>query len=327
MYINVLKTTSCCLAQALFVCLTFAEAQAQAAYPTRAVRLVVGYAPGGNADLLSRIVAQKLGEALGQQFVVDNRAGATGTIGSDIVAKATADGYTLLSISSTHVIVPGLFPKLSFDPVKDFAGISRFASVPLVIAVTPSLPTRIKELVARAKAKPGELNYASPGNGSPGHLAGVLFNTVTGTMIEHVPYKSTAQAFTDLISGEVQLMFPTVSAVQPHVKTGKIRALAITSRQRSALAPDLLTAAEAGLPNYEAGTWNAVLAPAHTPQPLINRLNATLVNIMKTPEVRERFIARGAETITDTPAELDQFIAVEIKKWSKVIKDAGVRLD
>lgn len=303
-------------------------AQAQATYPDRPVRLVVPYATGGNADLQSRIIAQKLGEALGQQIVVDNRAGATGIIGTDIAAKALPDGYTLLFIASPHAINPGLFAKLPFDPVKDFAAISLVGSTPLIISVTPALPAKtIKELVALAKAKPGQLNYASAGSGGPGHLAGALFNTVTGVNIVHVPYKGTAQALTDLMSGQVHLMYPSATAVLPHVKVGKIRGLAITGRQRSALAPELMTAAEAGLRGYEASIWNGILAPARTPQTMVNRLHRALVNIIGMPDVRDRMIGLGADPMTSTPAEFEVFIAAEIKKWSRVIKDSGARVD
>ncbi len=302
--------------------------QARAAYPDKPVRMVVPYSVGGNADLQCRILTQKLSEVLGQQFLVDNRAGATGIIGNDIVAKAAPDGYTLLFFASPFVLVPELIKKLPYDPIKDFAAITLVGSTPLIISVTPALPAKsIKELIALAKARPGELNYASAGNGSPGQLAGVLFNSMTGVRIVHVPYKGTAQALTDLMSGQVQLMYPSATSVLPYVRAGKIHALAITSRQRSALAPELTTAIEAGLPGYETGIWNGVLAPARTPPIIIERLHTTLVNIIRTPDVRERIIALGADPMTSSPQEFAAFIAAEIKKWGKVIKDAGVRLD
>ena len=224
--------------------------------------------------------------------------------------------------------IPGLYAKLPFDPIRDFAPISLVGSTPLIITVNAALPVKtIKALVALAKAKPGELSYASQGNGSAGHLAGALFNTLSGTNILHVPYKSTAQAITDLTSGQVQVMYPAVTSVLPHIKAGRLRGLAITSRQRSTLAPDLPTAVESGLSEYEAGIWNGILAPARTPQVIIDRLNATIVKIILTPDVKERIIGLGADPVTSTPAEFSAYIAAEIKKWGKVIKDSGARLD
>ena len=302
-------------------------AQAQAPYPDRPVRLVVPYGPGGNADLQSRIIAQELGEALAQSFVVDNRAGATGIIGADIVAKATPDGYTLLFIASPHAINPSLVAKLPFDPVKDFAAISLVGSTPLIISVTPALPVKtIKELVALAKTKPGQLNYGSA-RGGPGHLAGALFNGVTGVSIVYVPYKITAQVLTDLMGNQIQVAYPSATSVLPHLKAGRLRGLAITGQQRSALAPELITAAEAGLPGYDASIWSGMIAPARTPRPIIERLHATLVTILKAPAVRKRFISLGADPMTSTSAEFGAFVAAEIKKWGKVIKDSGIRTD
>ena len=296
-------------------------------YPEKPVRLVVCYAAGGNADLLSRIFAQKLGEALGQSFAVDNRGGANGVIGAEIVAKAPADGYTLLFIASGHSINPGLYPKMPFDTVKDFSAIGQVASTPLILTVNAALPARsLKELISIAKNRPGELNFASAGNGSPGHLSGALFNSVTGVRIMHIPYKATAQAITDLMSGQVQVMYPTATAVLPFIKSGKLKGLAITGRQRSALASDILTFKEAGL-SYEASTWTGFVAPAHTPQAIIDRVNAALVNIVKSPEVRERVVGLGADPISSTPAEFSALIASDMLKWGKVIKESGAKLD
>ncbi len=308
--------------------LSMNNAHAEGAYPSHAIRFIVPYATGGNGDLVSRIIAQKLTETLGQQLIVDNRVGGTGIVGADIAAKSPADGYTLLSISSPYVIAPGLFPKLPFDPIKDFAAISMFASVPLAVVVAPKVPvTTIKELIALSKTMPGKLNFASAGNASAGQLAGALFNVMAGVNIVHVPYKATAQAFTDVMSGDVQIMYPSLSSVLVHIKSGKIRGLALTSQHRSALAPDLPTVDEAGLPGYEASIWSGVLAPARTPAPIIKRLNETLVALSKSPDVRERFLALGAEPTSDTPAAFESYIVQEIKKWTKVIKDAGVHVD
>ena len=297
-------------------------------YPDKPVRMIVPFAAGGNADILARTLSQKLGETFGQQIIVDNRGGANGVIGTELVAKSAPDGYTLLFVSNGHAINPGLYAKLPYDPIRDFIPVSLVGSTPLIITVNAALPAKtIKALVAIAKAKPGELSYASQGNGSAGHLAGALFNTLSGVSILHVPYKSTAQAITDLTSGQVQLMYPSATTVLPHIRTGRLRGLAITGRQRSALAPDLPTAPEAGLRGYEAGIWNGVLVPARTPQAIVDRLNATIVKIVLTPEVKERIVGLGADPMVSTSAEFSAFIAAEIQKWGKVIKDSGAKLD
>ena len=260
------------LATAAALFLAVAGAQAQTNYPDKAVRLIVPYAAGGNADLLGRVVGQKLGEMFSQQFIIDNRAGANGVIGTELLAKAAPDGYTLAFIASGHSINPGMYAKMPFDPIRDFAPIAQTSSTPILIAVTAALPAKnVKALAALAKARPGDLSYASQGNGSPGHLAGALFNSMNGVNTVHIPYKSTAQAITDLTSGQVQMMYPSATSILPHVKAGRLRAVAIATKTRSALAPDIPTAAESGMPGFEAGIWNGVMAPAHTPQAEIGR--------------------------------------------------------
>ena len=297
-------------------------------YPAKTVRLVVCYAAGGNADLLSRIFAQKLREVLGQLFLVDNRGGAHGVLGTEIVAKAPADGYTLLFIAAGHTINAGLYPNLPFDTLKDFSAISQVGSTPLILAINASLPVaNLTELVALAKSRPGQLNFASAGSGSSGHLSGVLLNAYTGIKTTHVPYKATAQAMSDLMSGQMQIMYPTATAVLPFIKAGKLRGLAITGRQRSAIAPDIVTFMEAGLPNFDTSTWTGIVAPAHTPRTIIDQLNAALVNIIKARDVRERVIGLGADPISSTPAEFHALIASDIQKWTKLIKESGVHLD
>jgi tripartite-type tricarboxylate transporter receptor subunit TctC len=319
--------SACCMM--VFGCaLLFSAAAASQAYPEKPIRLIVPFAAGGNADILARIIGQKLGETLGQQVIVDNRGGANGVIGTDLAAKAAPDGHTLLFIASGHAINPGLYAKLPFDPVRDFAAISLVGSTPLILAVNAALPAKtVKELIALAKRRPGELSYASQGNGSPGHLAGALLNNINKINILHVPYKSTAQAITDLTSGQVQVMYPSMTSVLPHIKAGKLRGLAITSRRRSALAPELPTMVESGVPGYEASIWNGMLAPAATPKAIITKLNAAVVRIIAIPEVKQRIAGLGADPMTSTPEEFGAFIAAEIKKWGKVIKDAGVRID
>jgi tripartite-type tricarboxylate transporter receptor subunit TctC len=311
-------------AAALLVCCAGATAQN---YPEKSVRMIVPYAAGGNADLLARVVSQKLGEAFSQQVIVDNRAGANGVIGTELLAKAAPDGYTLAFTASGHSINPGMY-KVPYDPIRDFAPICQTSSTPILIAVTAALPAKnVKALVALAKSRPGDLSYASQGNGSPGHLAGALFNSMNGVSIVHIPYKSTAQAITDLTSGQVQMMYPSATSIIPHVRAGRLRAVAIATKQRSALAPDIPTAAESGLPGFEAGIWNGMLAPAGTPPAIIEKLHATVAKIIQSADTRERILGMGADPVISTPAEFSAFIAAELKKWTKVIKDSGAKPD
>lgn len=312
-------------AAALFAVCAGANAQN---YPDKPVRMIVPYAAGGNADLLGRVVAQKLGEMFAQQIIIDNRAGANGVIGTELLAKAAPDGYTLGFIASGHSINPGMYSKMPFDPIRDFAPVAQTSSTPIIIAVTAALPAKtVKALAALAKARPGELSYASQGNGSPGHLAGALFNSMNGITIVHIPYKSTSQAITDLSSGQVQMMYPSATSILPHIKAGRLRAVAIATKQRSALAPDIPTAAESGLPGFEAGIWNGVMAPAGTAPAIIEKLHAAIAKIIQSPDTRERILVMGADPAISTPAEFSAFIAAELKKWTKVIKDSGAKLD
>lgn len=318
-----LLRAACALAAALLA----GAAHAQG-YPARPVRLIVPFAAGGNADILARVLAQRLAEHLGQQVVVDNRGGANGVIGTELAAKAAPDGHTLLFVASGHAINPGLYAKLPFDPVRDFSPVAQVSTTPLVLAVSNGIGARtVKELVALARARPGALSFATQGNGSPGHLAGVLFNSANGIDIVHVPYKSTAQALTDLAAGRVQVMYPSLTAALPHVRAGKVQALAITSAQRSPRLPELPTVAESGLAGYEAGIWNGVLAPARTPEPIVARLNAAIVAIVQEGGVAERIAALGAHPAPSTPERFATFIAAEIRKWGRVIREGGVRLD
>jgi len=315
------------LATAAVLFLAAAGAQAQQNYPEKAVRLIVPYAAGGNADLLGRVVGQKLGEMFSQQFIIDNRAGANGVIGTELLARAAPDGYTLAFTASGHSINPGMY-KVPYDPIRDFAPIAQTSSTPILIAVTAALPAKnVKALAALAKARPGDLSYSSQGNGSPGHLAGVLFNSMNRINIVHIPYKSTSQAITDLTSGQVQMMYPSATSILPHVKAGRLRAVAIASKTRSALAPEIPTAAESGMPGFEAGIWNGVLAPANTPPAIIDKLHGAIAKIIQSPDVRERILGMGADPALSTPAEFSAFIAAELKKWTKVIKDSGAKPD
>jgi len=298
-------------------------------FPTKPIRLVVPFPPGGPADAIARPVAQKLTEALGQPVVVDNRAGATGTIGAGIVAKSPPDGYTLLTDpGSTLTINPSLFAKLAFDPLKDFAPITILAAVPNMLEVHPSLPVKsVKELIALAKSKPGQLNYASTGAGQSTHLSMELFKTMAGIDLNHIPYTGSAPALTDLLGGQVSLMFDNMPSSLPHVKAGKLRALAVSTLKRSPTLPQLPTVAESGLPGFEVSVWFAVLAPAGTPRPIVNKLNTVLVKALQAPDVKERLASQGAEAVGDTPEQFTAQMQRDLVKWAKVVKDSGAKLE
>jgi tripartite-type tricarboxylate transporter receptor subunit TctC len=298
-------------------------------YPRRPVRLIVPFPPGGGNDIVARAVAQELGKSLGQQFVVDNRAGAGGAIGAELAARSPADGYTLfLGGVGSHVVNPSLHAKLSYDPIRDFAPVTLIASAPSVLVVNPSLQaTSVAEFTALAKANPGRLNYASNGNGSSAQLAAVLYESMAGVRMVHVPYKGVAPALVDLMSGEVQLMFGTLVAILPHIKAGRLRALAVTGRNRSVLLPEVPTLAESGLPGYEAGSWYGILAPAGTPGAIVARLNAEINNAIRQPEVRERLAAEGAEVIGGTPEEFAVHIRSELARMKKLVREGGLRVE
>jgi tripartite-type tricarboxylate transporter receptor subunit TctC len=298
-------------------------------YPRRPVRLIVPFPPGGGNDIVARAVAQELGKSLGQQFVVDNRAGAGGAIGAELAARSPADGYTLfLGGVGSHVVNPSLHAKLSYDPIRDFAPVTLIASAPSVLVVNPSLQaTSVAEFTALAKANPGRLNYASNGNGSSAQLAAVLYESMAGVRMVHVPYKGVAPALVDLMSGEVQLMFGTLVAILPHIKAGRLRALAVTGRNRSVLLPEVPTLAESGLPGYEAGSWYGILAPAGTPGAIVARLNAEINNAIRQPEVRERLAAEGAEVIGGTPEEFALHIRSELARMKKLVREGGLRVE
>ena len=298
-------------------------------YPAKPIRFVVPFPPGGPADILSRTIGQILAESWGQQVVIDNRAGAGGNIGSEIVAKAPPDGYTLLmGFVGTHAINSSLYRNMPFDPVKDFEPVGLVAMVTIILVVHPSVPVKsVKELIALAKARPDELTFGSPGNGTPQHLAGELFNTMTGVKTGHIPFKGAVPALTDLLGGRLSMIFSSMPPALPHVQSGKLRALGVTSAARSPAAPGVPTIAQSGLPGYEVINWYGVLAPAKTSKDIVAKLNAEIVRIMNLPAVKERLAAQGAETYTSTPEKFADYIRQETEKWAKVVKFSGARID
>jgi tripartite-type tricarboxylate transporter receptor subunit TctC len=294
-------------------------------YPTKAVRVIVPTSPGSGADIVARIFAQKLSENVGQQFIIDNRAGAGANLAAELTAKAAPDGYTLFIATPAHAINPSLYNRLSYDILRDFTPISQISSGYYCIVVHPSVPAKnVKELIALAKAQPGKLNYASAGPGNATHLAGELFKSLAHVDMVHVPYKGSGPGVIDLVGGQVQVMFPNLTSAIGFIKSGKLRALATTGEHRAAAAPDIPTAIEAGLKGYTVIGWYGLAAPARTPQPIIAKLNAETVKVLKQPDIKERLAVDGAEPAPSTPAEFAAWIKGEVAKWSKVIKDAGL---
>ena len=293
------------------------------------MRLVVGQSPGGATDLVARVVAQKLTDSLGQSVIVDNRTGAAGSVGAALVAKSLADGYTLLVVSSSFSeINPSLYTNLPFHPLKDFTPITLIAQAPFLLVVTPSLPARtVGELIAAARSKPGTLNYGSGGNGSSGHLAGELFKNMANISMVHVPYKGAGPALIDVMAGQVQLTFGSVISSLTHVRSGKLRALAVTSAQRSKSLPDLPTVSEAGVGGYHSTTWYGMLAPAGTPPSTVAKLNSESKHVLGLPDVQQRFSGDGAEPVGDSPTHFRKFLDVEIAKWRTVVKAANIQGD
>jgi tripartite-type tricarboxylate transporter receptor subunit TctC len=305
-----------------------AVVQAQS-YPSKPIRLIIPFPPGGSTDILGRSVAQKLSEAWGQQIIVDNRGGAGGTIGADLAAKAPADGYTLLmGHIGTLAVNVTLYPKLTYDPVKDFTPVSMVALVPNVLVVHPSLPVKtVTELIAYAKANPGRLNYSSGGNGSAAHLAVEYFKLQTQTDIVHVPYKGTGPSVTDLIAGQVSLTMTGAPAVMPHVQSGRIRALGVSSPQRVPALPQIPTVAESGVPGFDATQWYGVVAPAGTPKDIVAKLNAEIRKIMQSKEMLDRLATEGAIAAPGTPEQFGAYIKSEITRWGGVVRAAGMKAD
>jgi len=307
-----------------------ATAAAAQSYPTKPIRMVVGFPPGGGTDVVARIIAPRLSESLGQPIVIDNRPGATGTVAAGMVAKAPADGYTIMmGHVSVNAIAPSLFAKLPYDVEKDFAPITLTASVPHFIVVHPSLPvTSVKELIAYARTRDGKLSFPSAGNGSTPHLAGEMFKTMAGVNLLHVPYKGTGQSMQDLLGGQHQVAFDTLPACTPHVRTNRLRPLAVTSAKRLAEFPDVPTVEQAGVAGYQMTTWYGVFAPAGTPRPIVERLHGEISKTMQTPDTRARLLEAGADdTVTRSPAEFTAIVRADIVRYAKIVKQAGVRID
>ena len=308
-------------------CAFAATAHAQS-WPSKPIRYIVPFPPGGATDILARSMADKLGPALGQPVIVENRAGAAGNLGTELAARAAPDGYTILMVTVAQSISETLYAKLGYNLMRDLAPVILVARVPNVMVVHPSVPARsVKEFVDYAKANPGKVNFASSGSGTSIHMSGELFKLLTGVDIVHVPYKGSAAALTDLIGGQVSVMFDNLPPSMPHIRSGKLRALAITTTSRYPTLPDLPTMVEAGVPGYESSSWFGIMAPTGTPKDVIARLNAESQKIMAVPDVRERFDQQGAIASPGSPEDFDAFIRAEIAKWGKVVKASGAKVD
>jgi tripartite-type tricarboxylate transporter receptor subunit TctC len=297
-------------------------------YPSKPVRLIVPFAPGGFTDVVARILGQRLSVSMGQQFVIENKAGAGSTIGTDFVAKAAPDGYTLVMISTTHVISPWIYKSMPYDPIKGFVPVTKLVDSPYVLLVNPKVPARnVQEFIALAKASPDTIRYASSGNGSSQHLMGGLFASLTGTKLQHVPYRGSSGAATDLVAGVVESSFAGVPNALAQVPAGRLRALAVTTGKRIPQLPDVPTLQEAGVPGYEASVWLALLAPAGTPRDIVNRLNAEVAKLMESAETRKALYEAGVEVSLSTPDALGEYMVKEMERWGKVVKDTGAKLE
>jgi tripartite-type tricarboxylate transporter receptor subunit TctC len=297
-------------------------------YPTRYIRMIVPYVPGGGTDTLTRTIAPKLGETLGQQIIIDNRAGGSSAVGTEVAAKAAPDGYTLVMVDTSFTTNPALYGKLPFDPIKDFAPVSLVASAPVILVVHPSVPIRnVKEFVALAKARPGELNFASGAPGSSTHLGGELLKLVAKVDVVNIPYKGTGQAITDVLGGQVGMMFAGISTVRQHVRAGKLRAIAVTGEKRAAAMPEVPTFVESGLVGVDSGTYWGCLAPAAAPKDIVNKVSAALHAVVEAPDVKPRLEERGYTVIGSAPEKFAENIRSEIAKWAKVIKMAAIKVE
>ena len=316
-------------AVALTALLATSGAQGQAGtYPDKPIRFVVPYPPGGGTDVIARIVHERFQAALGQTIVIENKGGAGGSVGTDVVAKAAPDGYTVLFTLSSHTINPAIFPKLSYDTVRDFEPVGSVASLPQILVANPQFPANtVAELIALAKAKPGSLSFASVGNGSPGHLAGELFKLRTGTQMTHIPYRGGGPAVTDVMGGQVPLLWVSIPAAAQFVKTGKLKALGVSTLKRSAAFPDVPTLQESGVADFEVDSWYAIFVPAKTPPAIIDKLNRALNSVIADASIREKLLAQGSEGVGGTPEALGRIVAAELPMWAKLAKDANIKAD
>jgi tripartite-type tricarboxylate transporter receptor subunit TctC len=319
-----------CLAVSLLVAAdAFAQTTPRQPYPSRPIRLISPYAPGGGSDTLARIIGPKLTESFGQPVIIENRPGAAASIGAEAAAKATPDGYTLLVTPSAALTInPHIYPRLRYDPIRDFAPITIATNSPYLLVAHASIPVaNVKELIAYARARPGQLSYSSSGNGSSTHLAGVLFSQLANIQLLHVPYKGAAPAIVDLLGGQIHMRFSSVVPVLPHVRSGKLRAVGISSAKRYAPLPDIPPISESGLPGFVVDAVYGILAPARTPQPIVAKLNSEIVRHLKSDDLRAKMAAEGAEVIASTPEELARFIREDLARWAKPVKDSGARAD
>ena len=298
------------------------------AYPDKPIRFVVPYPPGGGTDVIARIVQDRLRAALGQPIVIDNRGGAGGSIGTEVVARSAPDGYTVLFTLSSHTINPAIFSKLTFDTARDFEPVGIVCSLPQILVANPQFPANtVQQLIAMAKEKPGSLSFASVGNGSPGHLAGEMMKIRTGTQLTHIPYRGGGPAVTDVVSGQVPLLWVSIPAAAQFVKQKQLKALAVSTVKRSAAFPDVPTMQEVGIADFEVDSWYAMFVPAKTPRAIVDRLNAALNTVLKEPEIREKLLAQGSEAVGGTPEQLGAVVNAELPKWAKLVKDAGIKAD
>ena len=315
------------LAAAASLAIAFGAA-AQNGYPDKPIRFVVPYPPGGGTDVIARIVQGKFQQLLGQPIVIDNRGGGGGSLGTDIAAKSLPDGYTVLFTLSSHTINPAIYPKLPFDTLKDFEPVGTVASLPQILVAHPAFPANtVAELIKVAKERPGFVQFASVGNGSPGHLAGELFNIRTGADIVHVPYRGGGPAINDVVGGQVPLLWVSIPAAAQFVKTGRLKALAVSTTRRSAAFPDVPTVQEAGVADFEVDSWYAMFVPGKTPKPVIDKLNKALNQVVADPEMREKLLAQGSEGVGGSPETLGKVVAAELPKWAKLVKQANIKAD
>ncbi len=317
--------SGCWVAVSLITLLGLPPASHAQDYPSKPIRLIVPYPPGGGTDVIARIVHERLSRLLGQSVIIENRGGAGGSLGTEMAAKAAADGYTVLFTLSSHTINPAIYPKLGFDVEQDFMPVSLVASLPQILVATPNFPAnRVAELNELAKAKPGSLNYASVGNGSPGHIAGEMYKLRAAVDMAHIPYKGGGPAVTDVMGGQVPLLWVSIPAAAQFVKSGRLKALAVSTRSRSAVFPEVPTMIESGFADFEVDSWYAMFVPARTPAAVVTRLHAAITQVLKEPEIRERLLAQGAEAVGSTPEELAAVVRNEIPKWKRLVREANI---